>query len=541
MARPQIIANGGSPGVKASVSASGTITLTLDSTVGVRTVQWIVLSTDETTEIADYALVQSGSVGQTATTTSLGAGTAVVFRVVVNSGLVRGVPNLSETSNTIKCFVPTAEGLEIGVAGETYESNANFGTTGILNAPIRLLNGFTTSLYEGDLKRAKCSGIANVNLSLGPITLDGVSISTGDVVLLLGQTAPAENGLWTVNSVGTWTRPASFATTEAVRGSTILVVKGSLRAGYIYQNTNTNDPTIGTTALTFSRIPDRFDRTDLAAASATPSSAILTRYGSASELNAAYVTSNGTNPAASGFLRAVKNVVGLAFRNDANTGNIEAVSMDATDLLRIGSTLASNIVASVGIGGEFRFYDNAVEFLKAAFAGLTFGQTASMNITQLSASGGSGQAATIAAQAGDFGFDGGKLNLFGGTAGGGANPGGIDLDAKASATASGRISFRGGSFGEFVGFSYVDSPSRTTFGIVGDFVKFDTKILELDASNLSIFASPGSFGNGTQVIYIANSTGTPSANPVGGGILYCESGALWFRGSSGTVTNLAPA
>ena len=33
----------------------------------------------------------------------------------------------------------------------------------------------------------------------------------------------------------------------------------------------------------------------------------------------------------------------------------------------------------------------------------------------------------------------------------------------------------------------------------------------------------------------------PTANPVGGGVLYVEAGALKYRGSSGTITTLAPA
>lgn len=49
-----------------------------------------------------------------------------------------------------------------------------------------------------------------------------------------------------------------------------------------------------------------------------------------------------------------------------------------------------------------------------------------------------------------------------------------------------------------------------------------------------------SFGSGTKVIGIANGT-APSTNPSGGGVLYVESGALKYRGSSGTVTTIAPA
>lgn len=49
------------------------------------------------------------------------------------------------------------------------------------------------------------------------------------------------------------------------------------------------------------------------------------------------------------------------------------------------------------------------------------------------------------------------------------------------------------------------------------------------------------FGGGTGVICIANATVIPTTNPVAGGLLYVENGALKYRGSSGTVTIVASA
>jgi hypothetical protein len=54
------------------------------------------------------------------------------------------------------------------------------------------------------------------------------------------------------------------------------------------------------------------------------------------------------------------------------------------------------------------------------------------------------------------------------------------------------------------------------------------------AGNMAIATSSVS------TIHISNGT-IPSANPVGGGVLYVESGALKYRGSSGTITTLGAA
>ncbi len=49
------------------------------------------------------------------------------------------------------------------------------------------------------------------------------------------------------------------------------------------------------------------------------------------------------------------------------------------------------------------------------------------------------------------------------------------------------------------------------------------------------------FASGTGVIYITNRTGAPSGTPSGGGVLYSESGAGKWKGTSGTVTTFGPA
>jgi hypothetical protein len=69
----------------------------------------------------------------------------------------------------------------------------------------------------------------------------------------------------------------------------------------------------------------------------------------------------------------------------------------------------------------------------------------------------------------------------------------------------------------------------------------DLLILDGYVFNVSIFQEFGSYGGGTHVVFIANSTSTPTTNPGGGGILYVENGALKYRGSNGTVTTLGPA
>jgi hypothetical protein len=64
---------------------------------------------------------------------------------------------------------------------------------------------------------------------------------------------------------------------------------------------------------------------------------------------------------------------------------------------------------------------------------------------------------------------------------------------------------------------------------------------EFDKGNIALSGLSTTFGGGTQVIAIKNSAAVPTANPVGGGFLYVEAGALKYRGSGGKVTTIADA
>ena len=65
--------------------------------------------------------------------------------------------------------------------------------------------------------------------------------------------------------------------------------------------------------------------------------------------------------------------------------------------------------------------------------------------------------------------------------------------------------------------------------------------LSIDSQGSVSLFSTGSFGGGVRVLSISNATTIPTTNPTGGGVLWCEAGALKYRGSSGTVTTIAAA
>jgi hypothetical protein len=68
-----------------------------------------------------------------------------------------------------------------------------------------------------------------------------------------------------------------------------------------------------------------------------------------------------------------------------------------------------------------------------------------------------------------------------------------------------------------------------------------TSIRTPGSKNVQIGGGTTSIGGGSGVVGISNATTAPTSNPTGGGVLYAEAGALKWRGSSGTITVIAPA
>lgn len=84
-------------------------------------------------------------------------------------------------------------------------------------------------------------------------TVDGVTLATGDRILIKNQAAGAENGIYTVNASGAPTRATDADTATEIRAAAVYAEEGTTNAGSVF--TLTTDPpiTLGTTALNFSQ------------------------------------------------------------------------------------------------------------------------------------------------------------------------------------------------------------------------------------------------------------------------------------------------
>lgn len=82
-------------------------------------------------------------------------------------------------------------------------------------------------------------------------TVDGIALATGNRILIKNQSAPAENGIYTVNASGAPTRATDFNVWTEIPGSLVAVQVGTANADTLWLSTADPGGTLGTTAITF--------------------------------------------------------------------------------------------------------------------------------------------------------------------------------------------------------------------------------------------------------------------------------------------------
>jgi hypothetical protein len=199
--------------------------------------------------------------------------TLTVPNVSVSSSLsVTGTANV--TGNVSLTGTSVNSNSNISLTGTNVNSNSNISLTGSnisLGAigNIKITGGTNNQLIRtdgaGNLSFASVSGDSymllpvrvatsnNITLS-GLQTIDNVTVSAGDRVLLYGQTSSAENGIYIASS-STWTRATDFTTgsNTLLGGVTVAVRQGTNNGSGIFICTNATAITIGTTSITWRR------------------------------------------------------------------------------------------------------------------------------------------------------------------------------------------------------------------------------------------------------------------------------------------------
>jgi hypothetical protein len=156
---------------------------------------------------------------------------------------------------------------DIGAPTSTYsfgaqlvQSSATPAGNNDLTNKLYVDNSIAAANLGQDAKESvRLASTANQALSGGTAfpTIDGVQVAAGNRVLLKSQTASAENGIYVVGGTGaawTFTRATDFDAWSDVPGATIAVEEGSTLADSIWLSIANSGGTLGTTAISFTRI-----------------------------------------------------------------------------------------------------------------------------------------------------------------------------------------------------------------------------------------------------------------------------------------------
>jgi len=104
---------------------------------------------------------------------------------------------------------------------------------------------------------AEAATTANIDLTAdlqNGDTLDGVTLVTGDRVLVKDQTDATENGLYLVVASGTASRDPQFDTIAELSGQMIVVNQGTANDNKIFLCTTDSDATIGVSNITYTQV-----------------------------------------------------------------------------------------------------------------------------------------------------------------------------------------------------------------------------------------------------------------------------------------------
>ena len=104
---------------------------------------------------------------------------------------------------------------------------------------------------------AEAATTANIDLTAdlqNGDTIDGVTLVTGDRVLVKDQSTASQNGLYTVVSSGTASRDTQFDSIEELSGQMIVVNQGTANDNKIFLCTTNNTASLGSDSITYNII-----------------------------------------------------------------------------------------------------------------------------------------------------------------------------------------------------------------------------------------------------------------------------------------------
>ena len=187
----------------------------------------------------------SSALNPGATTSTL----AGLQSLAVDNVTVNGNDISTTNSNGNLTLSPNGTGTVTVPSG--YKDRSGFGATSL--ATKEYVDAVKTGLDFKDSVRV--ASTANVDESSAPAAIDGVTLSSGDRVLLKNQSTGSENGIYVFNGSGSAMTRATDADADAevTSGLYVFVEAGTVNSDTGFVLTTDGSITVGSTALTFTQ------------------------------------------------------------------------------------------------------------------------------------------------------------------------------------------------------------------------------------------------------------------------------------------------